>query len=143
MDFIRSVESECLDVLFKCFSLSLETNTRKWFFGLPNNSINSPNGCRDTFFSRWLERRDSRFLLKALTNMRRNENEIVTLSHLEVTRRDHVSWPTMKTMILMIMMINMSTEISPSDASSSPSQPITLNQQGLLGDGGPTYYKVH
>jgi hypothetical protein len=31
----------------------------------------------------------------------------------------------------------------PSDASSSLAQLITLNQQGSLGDGGPTHYKVH
>jgi hypothetical protein len=32
---------------------------------------------------------------------------------------------------------------SPSDASSLPTQLITLNQQGSLGDGGLTHYKVH
>jgi hypothetical protein len=32
---------------------------------------------------------------------------------------------------------------NPSNASSSPTWLITLNQQGSLGDGGPTHYKVH
>jgi hypothetical protein len=32
---------------------------------------------------------------------------------------------------------------NPSDASTSPTQFITLNQQGSLGDGGLTHYKVH
>jgi hypothetical protein len=40
-----------------------------------DNSINSLDACKDAFFGRWLEKRDSRFLLNALTNMRRNENE--------------------------------------------------------------------
>jgi hypothetical protein len=38
----------------------------------------------------------------------------VTPSHLEVTRGDHVSWPTMKTVIPMMMMINILTGNNPS-----------------------------
>jgi hypothetical protein len=76
MDFVRTLEIEHLDVLYKCFSLSLKKDARKWFIGLPNNSINSLNACRDDFFGRWLERRDSRFILNALTNMRRNKMKL-------------------------------------------------------------------
>jgi hypothetical protein len=86
--------------LFKCFALSLKKDARKWFTGLPDNSINSLDGCRDTFFSRWLERRDSRFLLNALTNMKRNENETIDEFNLRFNKiiqdipHDHQPTPT-------------------------------------------------
>jgi hypothetical protein len=77
MDYVRSLGIAHLDVLYKCFSLSLKKDARNWFLGLPDNSINSLDACRNAFFDRWLERKDSRFLLNALTNIKRNENEIV------------------------------------------------------------------
>jgi len=42
---------------------------------LLDNSINYFNACKHVFFDRWLEKKDSSFILNALNNMKRNANE--------------------------------------------------------------------
>jgi hypothetical protein len=46
MDFVRALSIEHIDVFYKCFALSLKKDARKWFLGLPDNSINSLNACK-------------------------------------------------------------------------------------------------
>jgi hypothetical protein len=38
MDYVRSLGIAHLDVLYKCFSLSLKKDARNWFLGLPDNT---------------------------------------------------------------------------------------------------------
>ena len=67
-------------------------------------------------------------------------------SHLGVTRGDHVSWPAMKTVILMMMMINILIGSSPSILQMPPSSSarlITPNYHGSLEEVGPTHYELH
>jgi hypothetical protein len=62
---------------------------------------------------------------------------------LRVTRGDHVSWPTMKTMIPTMMMINMSTDSSPIAPLRLPlllqiNQAHHIRSTQCMGDGKPT-----
>jgi hypothetical protein len=77
-----------------------------WDLPLDNNDPTLRDGCLPIFLSGFLS---------------------VTPPCLGVTRRDHVSRPTMKTMILMMMMmINMSTQSIPAAPSNAS---FTLDQQ--------------
>jgi len=57
MDCVGTLEIAHLDVLFKCFSLSLKKDARNWFLGLLDNSIDSLDACKNAFFDKWLERK--------------------------------------------------------------------------------------
>jgi hypothetical protein len=65
-------------------------------------------------------------------------------SHLGLTRGDHVSWPIVKTMIPMIMMINILYGHHPLRwLPPHSANLITPNQHGSSDDGGRAHYKVH
>jgi hypothetical protein len=59
IDHITTLGVCHLDVIYKCFSLSLKKYARKWFLALPDNSITSFEACQNVFFDRWLEKKDS------------------------------------------------------------------------------------
>jgi hypothetical protein len=68
----------------------------------------------------------------------------VTPSHLGVTRGDQVSWPAMKTVIPMMVIISILHRQQPLKCLPPHSaQLITPNQHGALDAGGPAHYKVH
>jgi hypothetical protein len=66
-----------LDVLFKCFAIALTGDVVRWFESLPDNSIDKIDGLCNIIFNRWAEKKDVRFLLNALTGIKRKENETI------------------------------------------------------------------
>jgi hypothetical protein len=75
MYYVRSIGITHLDVIYKIFSLSLKKDARNWFLGFRNNKINLLDACRNDFFDRWMERKDSIFILNAFININISENE--------------------------------------------------------------------
>jgi hypothetical protein len=49
MEHITTLGVCHLDVLYKCFSLSLKKDARKWFLSLLDNCINSFQACQEGF----------------------------------------------------------------------------------------------
>jgi hypothetical protein len=52
MDYFRSIGISHVDVIYKCFTLSLVKYARNCFLGLLDNSINVSDAYRNAFFDR-------------------------------------------------------------------------------------------
>lgn len=75
--YIQDNEVTHLDVVLKCFALSMKKDARAWFKGLPNNNISTFEQCKTVFFDRWQMKKYACFLLNALTKLKRKENETI------------------------------------------------------------------
>jgi hypothetical protein len=64
MEYINDMGIDHLDLLLKCFSLSLKMDATKWFQSLPDHSIDSIEACKNVFFDKWMEKKDLRFLFR-------------------------------------------------------------------------------
>jgi len=61
------------DVHMRLFVLSLEGDALNWFRGLAANSYKTLKELQDGFVSKWGEQRDNRYLLAALSTVKKNE----------------------------------------------------------------------
>lgn len=63
MEYIIDTGICHLDVLLRCFALSLKRDARKWFQSLLDNNIDSIETCQTIFFDKWMEKKYVQFLL--------------------------------------------------------------------------------
>jgi hypothetical protein len=79
-DFLKVVddcEVEYEDVVMRMFVQTLEGDARIWYKSLPDASIDGWDSFQEKFTERWVDKHDNSFLLKAFSNIKRNENETV------------------------------------------------------------------
>jgi len=52
-------------------------DTTKWLDTFPNSSVDSFEKLKKVFLDKWAEKKDIRFILNALTSIKRKENETI------------------------------------------------------------------
>jgi len=62
-NFAKNKNVEHVDVVLRLFVQSLDGEARKWFKGLPNNSIHSWEEMDHLFIQKWGEKRDHGYSL--------------------------------------------------------------------------------
>ena len=70
--FAKNLNVEHLDVMMRLFVQYLSGEARKWFKGLPNDSINYWEELETLFTQRWGEKRDPGY---SFTSIKRKPNE--------------------------------------------------------------------
>lgn len=76
-NFANSLNVEHLDVILRLFVQSLEGEARKWFKGLPNNSIPSWEEMEHLFMQKWGEKRDHWYSLTEFNAINKKFDETV------------------------------------------------------------------
>lgn len=66
---------EHIDVVMRLFVQSLDGEARKWFKGLPNNSINAWDELENQFTQIWGEKRDHGYSLTEFNAIKRKSDE--------------------------------------------------------------------
>jgi len=76
-NFTENINVEHLDVVLLLFVQSLDGEARKWFKGLPNNSIPTWEEMEHQFTQRWGEKRDHGYSLIEFNAIKKKSYESV------------------------------------------------------------------
>ena len=76
-NFAENLNVEHLDVVLRLFVQSLDGEARKWFKGLPNNSIPTWEEMECQFNQRWGEKQDHGYSLIEFNAIKKNSDESV------------------------------------------------------------------
>ena len=71
-NFAENMNVEHLDVVMRLFVQSLDGEVRKWFKGLPNDSINTWEELENKFTQIWGEKRDHGYSLTEFNQSKEN-----------------------------------------------------------------------